>query len=167
MMAQTPPSPPQMALIFRKKQSTCTYIRTHILLKDTKVNHLCRKKNNCQTLTFGPKWSIKSSLYSSNLIPGISVFTANKHSHCLFFYIFPKVSRHGNISLKVNKKFKNTASSSDVLQIFWFLNGISALFTKTTSKDSHEQNSVNIARQHSMDRWCFNWQMKSCKFLLY
>lgn len=151
--------------MFNKKQSTCTYIRTHLLLKDAKVKHLCREQTTTRVLHSVQNEVLKVPFYSSNLIPGISVLTQT--NTVIIFYIFPKVNSHGNICLKVNKKFTNIASSSDVLPDFWFLNCTSTLFTKTTPKDSNEQNSVTIVRQHSMDRRCFSWQMQNSKFLLY
>lgn len=142
-MVKIPPPPTTgIHFIFMKKQSTCTSIRTLILMKDTKVKHLCREQT-----TISPKRSIRSSLLQQQLDSRNFSFYSKQTQSLHTFYIFTKVSRHGNLCLKVNKKFTNIVSSSHVLQDFWFLNGISALFTKATPEDSNEQNSFNIVRQ--------------------
>lgn len=78
----------------------CTYIRTHILLKDAKVKHLCREQPIVRLLPSVQNEVLKVPFYSSNLIPGISVFTANKHSHCLFFTFSLKLADMGTFPLK-------------------------------------------------------------------
>lgn len=169
MMAQTPTHPQNWHSFHFHKKAIYMYVYKNIFYWKTKVKHLCREQTTVRLLHSVQNEVLKFLSIAATWFQEFQFLKqTNKQTESLpIFYIFPKVSRHGNICLKVNKKFTNIAFSSDVLQDFWFLNGISALFTKTTLKDSNEQNSVNTVRQHSMDRRCFNWQMKNSKFLLY
>lgn len=54
-------------------------------MKDTKVKHLCREQTTIRLLHSVQNEVLEVPFYSSNLIPGISVFTANKHSHYILF----------------------------------------------------------------------------------
>lgn len=100
------PSPQKTGIhfIFTKKQSTCTYIR--ILLKDTEVRHLCREKTTIKLLHSVQNEILKVPFYSSNLNPGISVFTANKHSHYVFFIFSLKWADMGTFALKWTKNLQ-------------------------------------------------------------
>lgn len=102
------PSPQKTGIhfIFMKKQSTCTYIRTHILLKDTEVKHLCREKTTIKLLHSVQNEVLKVPFYSSNLNPGISVFIANKHSHYVFFIFSLKWADMGTFALKWTKNLQ-------------------------------------------------------------
>lgn len=149
-----PTSFPQTGIqVFMKKQSTCTYASSHILMKDTKVNHFADNKQAkslfAETLTFNPKWSIKEiASIAASWFHKFQLLQQTQSS--LIFYILIKVTRHGNTCLEVNSKtwvMTNVASSSDILRDFCFLNVISPLITKITPRwDTDEQKCINTKR---------------------
>lgn len=140
--------------IFMKKQSTCAYASSRILMKDT-LQTTNKQSLFADTLTFNPKRSIKE--VTSIAATWFHKFQLLQQTQSLLiFYILIKVTRHGNTCLEVNFKkwiMTNIASSSDILQDFCFLNGISPLITKITPIwDTDKQNCINTVREHSVDR---------------